>query len=256
MAVVMNGSSVVLYSNGVPVATNLYANLLPSDLNATNLYFGKSQWPDPYFSGRLSSVRIFSRPLSPSEIVGPQISLAQPAQGAVYHPGDTVAFAGTANDFYDTPIGATGLTWTVRFINAGATNNVLGPLSGVTNGSFTIPTSGAGATNGLYQVVLSATDTAGRGATNMVSVYPAVTAASANWASYYPFTSGAQDAGNLYNGTLKNGASIVSDPVRGNVLNLVPSSRQYVSLPAGAGCGADGVRLGEMGRRQFLAAPL
>ncbi len=60
VAVVMNGTGVVLYANGIPVATNQFANLLPADLNATNFYLGKSQWPaDPYFSGRLDSVRIF-----------------------------------------------------------------------------------------------------------------------------------------------------------------------------------------------------
>ena len=236
VAVVMNGASVVLYTNGVPVANNLYANLLPGDLNATNLYLGKSQWPaDPYFSGRLGSVRIFSRPLAANEIVAPQITLSQPAQGAVYRPGDTVAFAGSANDFYDASIAATGLTWVVRYINGSVTNNVLGPASGIANGSFAIPAGGASATNGFYQVLLSAVDTAGRMATNAVSIYPVSAAAPANWASYFPFTSGAQDASNLYNGTLKNGASIVNDPVRGKALNLLPPASQYVNLPAGAG---------------------
>jgi arabinan endo-1,5-alpha-L-arabinosidase len=236
VAVVINGTSVVLYTNGVPVATNLYANLVPANLNATNIYFGKSQWPaDPYFSGRLSSVRIFSRPLAPNEIVAPQISILQPAQGAIYHPGDTVAFAGTANDFYDAPIAATGLTWTVSFINGGITNDVLGPLNGVASRSFSIPSSGAAATNGFYQVLLSATDASSRSATNAVSIYPAAAAAPASWASYYPFTSSAQDASNLYDGTLKNGASIVNDPARGNVLNLLPLASQYVNLPPGAG---------------------
>jgi hypothetical protein len=236
VAVVMNGASVVLYSNGVPVATNLYANLVPANLIATNNYLGKSQWPaDPYFSGRLSSVRIFSRPLASNEIVAPQISISQPAQGAVHHPGDTVTFAGAADDFYDAAIAATGLTWSVKFIAAGVTNVILGPTNGVAGGSFSIPTSGPSATNGFYQVLLSAVDTAGRAATNSVTIYPATASAPANWASFYAFTSGAQDAGNLYNGSLKNGASIVNDPVRGNVLNLLPLSAQYVNLPAGVG---------------------
>ena len=34
---------------------------------------------------------------------------------------------------------------------------------------------------------------------------------------------------------LENGASIVNDPVRGNVLNLLTLATQYVNLPAGAG---------------------
>ena len=140
VAVVMNGNSVVLYTNGVPVGTNLYANLVPANLNATNIYFGRSQWPaDPYFNGELSDVRIFSRPLASNEIAAPQITIAQPAQGALYNPGDTIEFNGGANDFYDTTIPASNLVWTVNYINAGVTNIVLGPLSGVTNGTFSIP---------------------------------------------------------------------------------------------------------------------
>ncbi len=235
VAVVMNGASVVLYTNGAPVGANLHANLVSANLNATNNYFGRSQWPaDPYFNGELSDVRIFSRPLASNEITAPQITIAQPAQGAIYNPGATIQFNGGANDFYDAPIAASNLVWTVNFIDAGVTNTVLGPLSGMTNGSFPIAASGASASNGYYQFVLSATDSASRNATNFADIYPSLAAASTNWASYYPFTTGAQDASNLYNGTLQGGASILDDPTRGNALNL-SGSGQDVSLPAGAG---------------------
>ena len=174
VAVVMDGTSTVLYTNGVPVATNLYGNLLPSDLNATNIYFGKSQFSaDPYFSGELSSVRIFSRPLASNEIIAPQIAISQPAQGSIYHPGQNVNFTGSANDFYDAPIAPSALAWTVKFINAGITNVVLGPFTGAANGSFNIPATGASATNGFYQIILSAVDTAGHAATNSVNIFPA-----------------------------------------------------------------------------------
>jgi hypothetical protein len=236
VAVVMNGTQVTLYTNGVPVGTNLFANLLPTDLNATNYYFGKSQWPaDPYFNGYLSSVRIFSAPLSSNQIVAPQISISQPAQGATYQPGATVNFAGSAHDFYDASIAVGAMTWTVTYIGAGVSNVVYGPVKGVASGSFTIPSSGPQATNGFYQVQLSAADLAGRAATNTVNVYPLPTTLSSGWASFYPFTAGAQDASNNFNGTLKNGASIVSDPVRGKALSLLPLESQYVTLPAGAG---------------------
>ena len=239
MAVVMNGTSMVLYTNGAPVATNLFANLLPADLNATNLYLGRSQWPaDPYFSGELSSVRFFSQALSASEIVGPQITLSSPAQGAVYHPGDTVAFAGVAKDLYDAAIAATNFTWTVDFVDGSATNVVLGPISGVTNGSFSIPGSGTLATNGGYQIWLRAVDSAGHAATNSVSIYPLAAIASTAWSSYYPFSGGPQDVSNQLNGLLENGASIVNDAARGNVLNLNAAAAQYVRLPAGAGAAA------------------
>jgi len=105
----------------------------------------------------------------------------------------------------------------------------------VANGAFNIPATGTAATNGFYQILLSAVDTAGRSATNFVNIFPSPASTSSGWASFYPFTNGAQDASNNFNGTFKNGASIVSDPTRGNVLNLASQNSQYVSLPAGAG---------------------
>ena len=129
-------------------------------------------------------------------------------------------FNGGANDFYDASIPASNLVWIVNFINAGATNTVLGPLSGIANGTFSIPADGPSATNGCYQFVLTATDSAGHSATNFTEIFPSAAAAPSNRASFYPFTSGAQDASNLYNGALQGGASIFDDPVRGDVLNL------------------------------------
>jgi hypothetical protein len=236
VAVVLNGTQVVLYTNGVPVGTNLFANLLPTDLGAINYYLGKSQWPgDPYFNGALSSVRIFSVPLSSNQIVAPQITISQPSQGATYQTSAAITLAGSAHDYYDASIPASGLTWTVNYVNGGVTNVAYGPASGLTGGSFVIPANGQQATNGFYQVQLSAVDSLGRAATNSVDIYPVPATPSAGWASFYPFTSGAQDASGNFNGTLKNGASIVNDPARGNVLSLLPLASEYVSLPPGAG---------------------
>ena len=236
VAVTMDGSTAILYTNGVPVVTNATDDLVPANLNATNNYLGKSQWPaDPYFSGQLSSVRIFSTVLSPAAIVAPQITIGQPAQGAVYKPGDTIAFAGTANDFYDAAIPATNLTWTVQWRYNGATNTLLAALTGATNGSFNIPASGSSATNGAYHVQLVATDSALRKSTNYVDVFPmAASLVSSNWASYYPFVANANDASNYFNGTLIGGASFQNDATRGNVLNLSGSS-QYVNFATGLG---------------------
>ncbi len=236
VAMTTDGSSVILYTNGVPVATNANDNLVPANLNATNNYFGKSQWPDPYFSGRISSVRIFSSALSRAAIVAPQITIAQPAQGAIFHPGDTISFNGSANDFYDATVPASNLTWTVQWRYNGATNTLISGLTGVTNGTFSIPTSGPSASNGLYHIQLVAADSAGRNSTNYADIFPvAASAASGDWASYYPFTVNANDASNRFNGTLIGGASIQTDATRGNVLNLPGGANQYVSFPAGIG---------------------
>jgi hypothetical protein len=233
VAVTMDGSTAIIYTNGVAVATNATDDLVPANLNATNNYLGKSQFSaDPYFSGQLSSVRIFSTALSAAAIVAPQVSLAQPAPGAIFHPGDKINFSGGANDFYDNAILATGLAWSVQWRYNGATNVVIAALTGVTNGSFTIPISGIAASNAIYRVTLTAVDAIARRSTNFVDIFPASSAASNTWASYYPFTSNANDASNNFNGTLTGGASIQSDPTRGSVLNLSGAS-QYVSFPAG-----------------------
>lgn len=235
VAVTLDGNVGILYTNGVAVATNANVNLVPANLGATNNYVGKSEWPDPYFNGRLSSVRLFSRALSAEEIVAPQATISQPLQGSVYNPGDVVAFSGGASDFYDSPLAATNLIWTVQYINAGVTNSILGPLAGITNGAFNIPSNGVLATNGLYRVVLAATDAVGRQTVTASDIFPSPSnGMPGNWSSFYPFDTGANDASNRFNGTLINGASIVADTTRGEVLSLSAAS-QYALLPAGVG---------------------
>ena len=162
VAVVMDGTSVVLYTNGVPVGTNLYADLVPANLNPTNNFLGRSQWPaDPYFNGEMSDVRIFSYPLASNQIPAPQISITSPAQGSIYNPGQVIGYQGGANDFYDNTIPEANLVWTVNYVNSGVTNLVSGPWQGITNGSFLIPAGLAG-TTGYYQIMLAATDAANR----------------------------------------------------------------------------------------------
>ncbi len=233
VAVVLDGERGVLYTNGVPVATNVALNLVPADLSATNIWLGRSQWPDPYFNGQISSVRKFSRALSATEIAAPIAMVAAPAPGSIYRPGDVINFSGSAVDFYDTTMSATSLVWTVQWRSNSAAATVLGPLNGVANGSFSIPLTGGTASNGFYRIQLVATDASLRKGTNYVDIFPASSLAT-NWASFYPFTSNANDASNRFNGTLMSGASIVNDATRGNAANLSGAS-QYVNLPGGAG---------------------
>lgn len=235
VAVVLNGTRGVLYTNGVPVATNTAMNLIPADLNATNVWLGRSEFTaDPYFNGQLSSVRTFSRPLRAEEIVAPNVTIAQPAPGSVYRPGDVINFNGSARDFYDASLTATSLTWTVQWRSNTTVSSIISGLGGVTNGSFTVPTSGLFVGGGAYRIQLVATDSAARRATNYVEIFPATATQTRDWASYYPFSGNANDASNRFNGTLVNNASTVTDPTRGPALNLTGAS-QYVNLPAGAG---------------------
>jgi prepilin-type N-terminal cleavage/methylation domain-containing protein len=58
-----------MYIDGIYVQQNTFGYLNPSDLGATNQnYLAKSQYADPYFNGKLDSVRIYNRVLSATEI--------------------------------------------------------------------------------------------------------------------------------------------------------------------------------------------
>jgi hypothetical protein len=233
VAVTTDGSRGILYLNGSPVATNAAMTLTAPDIAPANVWFGRSQFTnDPYFNGQISSIRIFGRALSANEIAAPQPMISAPPADSFYQPGDTIQFAGNATDFADTPLSADSLTWTVEFCGTNATNIVAGPISGISGGNYIVPSDGEEATNGFHRIMLAATDTLGRVATNCVDIFPNPT--NTDWTAYYPFDSGAADANGFFNGTLANGATTPSDSIRGPVLNLSGSS-QYVSLPSGIG---------------------
>lgn len=233
VAVTTDGARGILYMNGMPVATNSSMRVTVPDIAPTNVWLGRSQFAaDPYFNGQLGSVRIYGRALSPSEITAPQLVIVTPRPGMRYRPGDTITFGGYGLDYADVPLFVTGLVWTVEFHGSDSTNIVFGPLTGVDWGSFVIPTEGAQATNGLHRIVLVAADQLGRKATNSVDIYPGEPVA--DWVAFYPFVGNANDASNVFNGTLMGGATTPTDPVRGPVLNL-SGAGQYVRLPTGVG---------------------
>jgi hypothetical protein len=84
-----------------------------------------------------------------------------PAPGTSYDAGETVAFAGSADDPDEGMLDPAQLSWTVVFHHAGHTHPFLGPIAGVDAGSFTIPASGESATDVLYRLHLTATDSGG-----------------------------------------------------------------------------------------------
>lgn len=231
VAVVLDGLRGVLYTNGVPVATNAGMTLVPGDLNATNVWLGRSHWPDPYYSGRLSSVRLLSRPLSVAEITAPISTVNVSAAGRLYRPGETIQFNGSATDFTGASLSATSFVWSVQWRSNTTVTTIISSLAGLTNGSFNVPLSGTMASNGFFRVQLVTTDNAARKSTNMTDLLPL--ARFADWGSFYPFNGNANDASNRFHGSLVNGASIVNDSTRGLSANLGGGS-QHLNLPAGA----------------------
>ncbi len=69
VAVTVEPGRGVLYVNGSPVATNNSMTLRPWQVQARDNFIGDSQWAaDPFFNGRIDSLRIFGRALTPGEI--------------------------------------------------------------------------------------------------------------------------------------------------------------------------------------------
>jgi hypothetical protein len=67
VAVTLNGSQGVLYRNGIAVDTQPIT-LTPQDVAGENTWLGKSQYPDPFFNGKIDEVAVFNRALSEAEV--------------------------------------------------------------------------------------------------------------------------------------------------------------------------------------------
>jgi hypothetical protein len=69
-AVTLSGTTGILYVDGVEIGRNTAMTLKPASLgNTTQNWIGKSQWNDPLLKGMVDEFRIYSKALSPSEIV-------------------------------------------------------------------------------------------------------------------------------------------------------------------------------------------
>ena len=114
VAVTLNGSNGLLYLDGVPIATNNNLTIRPWQTLAKTNYVGHSQFPDPLFSGEISSFRVFGRALSGTEIK--DLAYALPTLAHRYS-----FSSNTSNVVWD----SIGLTHGMLQGNAALTNNAL-----------------------------------------------------------------------------------------------------------------------------------
>jgi glucose/arabinose dehydrogenase len=104
----------------------------------------------------------------------PVATILTPANGTRYNAGSTIAFSGSASDPESGPLPASALSWTIVFHHDTHTHPFLGPLQGISSGTFTIPDQGETSANVFYRIHLTATDAAGAQSTSFVDVLPNV----------------------------------------------------------------------------------
>ncbi len=102
----------------------------------------------------------------------PTGSIVTPAAGTFYNAGETIPFSGTATDPEDGPLPASAFSWTIVFHHDVHTHPFLGPIAGVTNGSFVIPTQGETSAHVWYRIHLTVTDSAGQTQTSFRDILP------------------------------------------------------------------------------------
>jgi glucose/arabinose dehydrogenase len=102
----------------------------------------------------------------------PTVTITSPASGAVFAAGQKITLSGNASDPRDGPLTGSALTWTVVFHHETHTHPGPGPFTGGT-ATFTTPTSGHDFTgNTSYEIVLTATDSAGLSSSTSVTIFP------------------------------------------------------------------------------------
>jgi glucose/arabinose dehydrogenase len=102
----------------------------------------------------------------------PTATITSPTAGQLYTAGQPITFSGQATAWDGAVLGAAAFSWTVVFHHDAHTHPALGPVNGVTSGSYTPPTTGHTEENVFYRIHLTATDSAGLQTTTIRDVMP------------------------------------------------------------------------------------
>lgn len=112
-------------------------------------------------SNGVGTVTSASATLTVTSDQAPVAAIVTPAAGETYAAGTVVSYGGSGTDPETGELPATAFSWSVVFHHDSHTHPFLGPVTGVTGGSFTIPDRGETATNVFYRVHLTVTDPSG-----------------------------------------------------------------------------------------------
>jgi hypothetical protein len=113
-----------------------------------------------------------STPISISAGTRPTATILSPTDGVLFKAGDVISFSGSATDVEDGTLPASAYTWNIDFLHEGHVHPGT-PITGVTSGTFTIPTSGhdfSGFTR--YRISLTVKDSSGLQSTSSVTIFP------------------------------------------------------------------------------------
>jgi len=220
VAVTISDTTAKIFVNGTARATNTAFTFDPGALNTRFNYLGKSQWPDPLFSGKLDDLRFFTTALSDAQIA---------------------AIAGNAPPQFGTTLytaSATKLQQYTGSMAAGATggsgprtcSKAAGPawLAVAANGALTgVPGVNDG---GVNRFLIRVTDSIGALSTTTLDV---TVAEAPGLVARYAFDGNANASVSTLNGTA-TGSPAYTTGVSGSAMDL-DGTDDYVSLPAGLG---------------------
>lgn len=102
----------------------------------------------------------------------PTATILQPIAGTLYSGGDTIIFSGSATDPQDGTLPASAFTWRVDFQHDTHSHPFLPTTSGITGGSFGIPTSGETSDTVWYRIYLFVTASSGLSDTVIRDILP------------------------------------------------------------------------------------
>jgi glucose/arabinose dehydrogenase len=113
-----------------------------------------------------------STPLTISAGSVPTATVLAPTDGAHFRAGDVITFSGEGTDPDDGALPASAFTWNIDFLHDGHVHPGT-PITGVTSGTFTIPTTGHDFSgNTRYRITLTVRDSTGLTATRSVTIWP------------------------------------------------------------------------------------
>lgn len=102
----------------------------------------------------------------------PTATITSPVNLSNYNAGQTISYSGTGSDPENGTLAAGAFTWKIIFHHNTHIHPFLGPITGVTSGSFVVPDLGENSTDVWYEIILTVVDSQGVTDTKSVRINP------------------------------------------------------------------------------------